>query len=409
MAFPTSPTNGQQANINGITYTYSSALTAWTVSTSVSNSFVSINVSANVNSGNVLATGVISATGNITGGNVLGGANVNATTHTGTTVSVTANVTGGNILTAGLISATGNITGGNLSVTGSLNATKSGGTLSILTQTSATGYGLTIVPGADTVYDAFTINNASNTLNKIRMFGDGSASFGGNLLVGDTTTIGTGGAFQAKSSTDTSIFKCTSATTYAAIVSNVENTAARLIAFQYGSGASPTNVGRITTDGTNIAIATVSGITFPATQSASADANTLDDYEEGTFDPTITRSGSNPTVTYTNQLGSYVKVGRLVSVTLGLSWSANSGGSGNFTISGLPFTNTNSADNYSQAFAVDISGITFAAGTTTLGGYVNVNTTTIFLTCAGSAVSSSAPTLGSSGYLYMSVTYMASA
>jgi len=151
------------------------------------------------------------------------------------------------------------------------------------------------------------------------------------------------------------------------------------------------------------------GITFPATQSASSDANTLDDYEEGTFDPTITRSGTNPTVTYTNQLGSYVKVGRLVSVTLGLSWSANSGGSGNFTISGLPFTNTNSADNYSQAFAVDISGITFAAGTTTLGGYVNVNTTTIFLTCAGSAVSSSAPTLGSSGYLYMSVTYMASA
>jgi hypothetical protein len=45
---------------------------------------------------------------------VLGGANVNATTHTGTTVSVTGNITGGNILTGGLISATGNITGGNV-------------------------------------------------------------------------------------------------------------------------------------------------------------------------------------------------------------------------------------------------------------------------------------------------------
>ena len=62
--------------------------------------------------------GLISATGNITGGNVLGGANVNATTHTGTTVSVTANITGGNILTGGLISATGNITGGNLTIAG---------------------------------------------------------------------------------------------------------------------------------------------------------------------------------------------------------------------------------------------------------------------------------------------------
>jgi hypothetical protein len=61
--------------------------------------------------------------GNITGGNILGGANVNATTHTGTTVNVTGNVTGGNLTTGGLVSATGNITatgnisGGNLSIT----------------------------------------------------------------------------------------------------------------------------------------------------------------------------------------------------------------------------------------------------------------------------------------------------
>jgi hypothetical protein len=72
----------------------------------------------------------------------------------------------------------------------------------------------------------------------------------GNLLVGSSSTIGTGGRFQVTSSVDTSIFKCTSGTTYAAIVSNVESTAARLMAFQYGSGGSPTNVGTITTNGT---------------------------------------------------------------------------------------------------------------------------------------------------------------
>lgn len=33
------------------------------------------------------------------------------------------------------------------------------------------------------------------------------------------------------------------------------------------------------------------GIKFPATQSASSDANTLDDYEEGTWTPTLTRAG----------------------------------------------------------------------------------------------------------------------
>lgn len=52
--------------------------------------------------------GSLAVTGNITGGNILGGANVNATTHTGTTVSVTGNITGGNINAAGL-SLSGNV------------------------------------------------------------------------------------------------------------------------------------------------------------------------------------------------------------------------------------------------------------------------------------------------------------
>ena len=41
----------------------------------------------------ISSTQFVSVTGNITGGNVLGGANVNATIHTGTTVSVTGTVT----------------------------------------------------------------------------------------------------------------------------------------------------------------------------------------------------------------------------------------------------------------------------------------------------------------------------
>jgi hypothetical protein len=84
--------------------------------------------SGNLSPGNITTTGIISSTGNITGGNILGGANVNATTHTGTTVSVTGNITGGNILgganvnatthTGTTVSVTGNITGGNISTAG---------------------------------------------------------------------------------------------------------------------------------------------------------------------------------------------------------------------------------------------------------------------------------------------------
>jgi len=58
------------------------------------------------------------------------------------------------------------------------------------------------------------------------------------------------------------------------------------------------------------------GITFPATQSASSDANTLDDYEEGTFSPAPTpSSGSFGGVTSD---GRYTKVGRLVTVSVNI-------------------------------------------------------------------------------------------
>jgi hypothetical protein len=57
-----------------------------------------ISATGNATAGNISTAGLISATGNITGGNILGGANVNATTHTGTTVSMSGNVTGGNVI-----------------------------------------------------------------------------------------------------------------------------------------------------------------------------------------------------------------------------------------------------------------------------------------------------------------------
>jgi len=72
MSFPLSPTNGQQASINGVTYVYSSALTAWTVSTGFGGTFLNISVTDTVNSGNLAVTGLASVTGNITGGNFIG-------------------------------------------------------------------------------------------------------------------------------------------------------------------------------------------------------------------------------------------------------------------------------------------------------------------------------------------------
>jgi hypothetical protein len=73
------------------------------------------------------------------------------------------------------------------------------------------------------------------------------------------------------------------------------------------------------------------GIAFPATQSASSDANTLDDYEEGTWTPSV-----GGTATYISRGGTYTKVGRVVNVQFEVH--VNAIGTGNtLDISGLPF------------------------------------------------------------------------
>jgi len=79
------------------------------------------------------------------------------------------------------------------------------------------------------------------------------------------------------------------------------------------------------------------GITFPATQVASGNANTLDDYEEGTWTPTITSDATSPTLSYLQQTGRYIKIGRLVK----LSWyiqvnTVTSQGTGNLRVGGIP-------------------------------------------------------------------------
>ena len=79
------------------------------------------------------------------------------------------------------------------------------------------------------------------------------------------------------------------------------------------------------------------GITFPATQSASTNANTLDDYEEGTWTPTVFGATTAGTTTYTSQSGSYTKIGRKVFCNLECTWSAQTG-TGSLKVGNLPFT-----------------------------------------------------------------------
>jgi hypothetical protein len=84
-----------------------------------------------------------------------------------------------------------------------------------------------------------------------------------------------------------------------------------------------------------------SGITFPATAVAASDANTLDDYEEGTWTPNITNTGY--TYTYSNQTGTYTKVGRKVTLSWRVAVTARSGSaSGGLPVVAIPFTASSS-------------------------------------------------------------------
>ena len=91
----------------------------------------------------------------------------------------------------------------------------------------------------------------------------------------------------------------------------------------------------------------VEAIKFSPTQVASADVNTLDDYEEGTFTPTILDNDLNASESQTylanNNFGTYVKIGRAVfySLYMRVTSFGNLTTSHHAKIGGLPFATSN--------------------------------------------------------------------
>ena len=94
-----------------------------------------------------------------------------------------------------------------------------------------------------------------------------------------------------------------------------------------------------------------SGISFPATQSASTNANTLDDYEEGTWTPQVQGASTGGSTTYTTQDGNYTKIGNLVFCDLYLEITAATG-TGGFQVFGLPFGRKSSTTNTTGALFI---------------------------------------------------------
>lgn len=83
---------------------------------------------------------------------------------------------------------------------------------------------------------------------------------------------------------------------------------------------------------------TIGQIAFPAVQNPSANANTLDDYEEGVFTSAFSATGS--TFSHATQAGNYTKAGNLVTffTSTELNGSGNTLAANNLNVTGLPFT-----------------------------------------------------------------------
>ena len=67
------------------------------------------------------------------------------------------------------------------------------------------------------------------------------------------------------------------------------------------------------------------------------------DYASGTFTPTFTGSGSDPTVSYNTQHGYYQRIGDYCYFSLQMGTGSKSGGSGDLRISGLPYTSSSTS------------------------------------------------------------------
>ena len=109
------------------------------------------------------------------------------------------------------------------------------------------------------------------------------------------------------------------------------------------------------------------GVVF-GTTGGSVTSKTLEDYEEGTWTPTVTGSSTAGTTTYSTQNGYYTKIGRLVNINCIVNWSSMTG-SGFMELKGIPYAIANlspGSQNYPVGSVLP-SNINWTGGTMLVG------------------------------------------
>ena len=97
---------------------------------------------------------------------------------------------------------------------------------------------------------------------------------------------------------------------------------------------------------------------------SNTDVNTLDDYEEGSFTPSVTFGGNSVSVAYTGnrRIGKYTKIGNCVEYFIHLELTNKGSSTGNVQFTGLPFTVVGDQHYIPGAvFIAAMSGLTYGA------------------------------------------------
>ena len=130
----------------------------------------------------------------------------------------------------------------------------------------------------------------------------------------------------------------------------------------------------------NLKVSSGNGINFSAyATSGNPSSNLLDDYEEGTFLPTMFGSTVAGTSTYSLQYGYYVKVGKLVHIQIRMT-VASSTATGYMRIGGLPFVSLNDANRgYASINVSYANNISLPSGSTWMGAYTSAGGSSLVL------------------------------
>jgi hypothetical protein len=254
-------------------------------------------------------------------------------------------------------------------------------------QTGASGDAFTFA-GGTLMTGTNTISGAAVISGNINSSGTTNTFSGGNILSGTNTFSGTNifssdvtlnaqkdlrfadsdssnwVAFQAPATVSSNVtwtLPAADGTSNQALVTNGSGTLSFATAsaspggsttqLQYNNAGAFGGISGVTSDGTRITASTTigvggatpstsgSGITFPATQSASSNANTLDDYEEGTWTPAYKQTDGTAISENTPNASTYkyTKIGNVVCLTYHYAQAV--GNMNNVRrISGVPFS-----------------------------------------------------------------------